>query len=167
MHPRRPRSFLALPPSPPSSPVPPGPPGPPPSFPGGPPFAPGSPYRPRFWRGWGSWGRPWYPQVNYQDSALLVANQVRNLPKGGYAVGYVVGQIMALRSLRRNDLIIGVPSADFQGWQTSWNLSNFQAGVQAGIIRVQNEYARQGYSVPLDVYKLKNDSIHVWVALNT
>lgn len=133
-----------------------------------PPFSTNPYQRRSFWGGpWSYWSQYRRPQVNYQTVARQIASQVRGLPRSGYPVGFVVGQILALRSIRRNDVIIAIPPANSTSWQSTWFSTNFQNGVRDGIRYIQDQYTQRGERPYFNTSAMQADSTLVWGALNS
>lgn len=124
---------------------------------------------------WGFW-RPWYgyrrtvytrpPETLAENVARQTLQATANSPQSGEAVGYIAGQMAALRALQRSDMAILVPAYSDPRWYTPWTQERFTQEFMKGVWRVQDELKRRHAESYIGNTLMRNTAATVWTLLN-
>lgn len=124
---------------------------------------------------WGFW-RPWYgarrvvytrpPETLAENVARQTLQATMNSPQSGEAVGYIAGQMAALRALQRSDMAILVPAYSDPRWYTPWTQERFTQEFMKGVWRVQDELKRRHASSYIGNSLMLSTAATVWALLN-
>lgn len=126
------------------------------------------------WNPWGFW-RPWYgyrtlytrpPETLAENVTRQVLQATANYPQSGEAVGYIAGQMAALRSKYRSDIAIIVPPFSDSRWYTPWTQDRFTREFLAGVRRVQEELRLRHASSFVSTPLMTSTASLVWALLN-
>ena len=130
--------------------------------------------RPFTWNPWGFW-RPWYgyrpvytrpPETLAENVTRQVLQVTANSPKSGEAVGYIAGQMAALRAMQRSDMAIMVPSFSDIRWYTPWTQDRFTREFMAGVRRIQDDLRLRHTSSFVSTPLMTSTASAVWALLN-
>lgn len=125
------------------------------------------------WNPWGFW-RPWYgyrtvytrpPETLAENVTRQVLQATANYPQSGEAVGYIAGQMAALRSKYRSDIAIIVPQFSDSRWYTPWTQDRFTREFLAGVRRVQEELRLRHASSFVSTPLMASTASLVWALL--
>lgn len=129
---------------------------------------------PYSWNPWGFW-RPWYgyrtvytrpPETLAENVTRQVLQATANYPQSGEAVGYIAGQMAALRALYRSDMAIIIPALSDSRWYTPWTQDRYTREFMAGVRRVQEELRNRHASSFVSTTLMTSTASMVWTLLN-
>ena len=122
-----------------------------------------------FWRPWYGYRRPVYtrpPETLAENVARQTLQATTNAPQSGEAVGYIAGQMAALRSKYRSDIAVIVPPFSDSRWYTPWTQERYTREFMAGVRRVQEELRLRHTSSFVSTPLMLSTASTVWTLLN-